>query len=252
MAMKSSEKGRVPIIRHNEPTDPIQMASYEARYLEDIERHLAQHIGECDTVLHEILSHTVHVDIHVIKPNEKVPYLTLVTSGMSDLEMNVPEGLDPADEYQLAELVAFLPEDWPLDGFFDDSKDGDDREPPGWYVARWLKHYARMPHEYKSFITWFHTAANGDPAESIGEGVGMVGFLFAPPLQIGQDGLFVSTHDDRRIRLMSLVPIWPDEVVYAVNEGGEALCEKLDIAENFVFDPFRQSCLKRKKFFGLF
>lgn len=251
MGEKSGDRDTVPIYRHDEPTEPIKMASYECRYLEDIERHISQFVGESENVLHEILSPTVHVDIHIIKPNENVPHLTLVTSGMSDLDMTVPEGLEPTDEYKLAELIAFLPPDWPLEslkGVLGDSEDN----PPGWYVVEWLKHYARMPHEYQTFVSWFHTTANGDPASPIAEGVGMVGFLFAPALQLGPNGLFIPTHDNRQIRLLNLVPIWPDEVVYAVNKGGEALCEKLDRAENFVFDPARQSCLRRKKLFGLF
>lgn len=256
MASDSNGGKRVPIYRHNEPAQPDSMASYECRYLSDIEAHITQHIGPYDCVLHEMLSPTVHVDIHVIKPNSRIPYLTLVTSGMSDLDMTVPEDVETAEDYQLAEMIAFLPPDWPTDDFRG-SLDLEDYEldkgdPQGWYPARWLKHYARMPHEYKTFLTWFHTSANGDPASPIEDGVGMVGFLFAPPLQLGEKGMTVHTHDLRQIRLLNLVPIWADEVVYAVNKGGSALCEKLDGAENFVFNPARQSCLKRKKLFGLF
>lgn len=233
------------------------MATCECRYLEDIEKHIAEYIGPYDDILHEILSPTVHVDIHVVKPNDRIPYLTLVTSGMSDLDMIVPESYEPAEDFALAEMIAFLPPDWPISSFAGSFGFGEDgskatEDPPGWYPAGWLKYYSRMPHEFKTCLTWSHTSANGDPASPIADGVGMVGFLFAPPLQLGEDGMTIKTHDNRRIRLLNLIPIWPDEIVYAVNKGGSALCERLDKAENFVFDPARRSCLKRKKLFGLF
>jgi Suppressor of fused protein (SUFU) len=251
MDKKSNQDTGVPIYRHTSRTKPLKMASYECRYLEDIQKHIGKHIGESDDVLHEILSPTVHVDIYIVKPSDEIPYLTLITSGMSDLDMTVPEGVEPAEEYRLAEMIAFLPPDWPIGGFSGIS-DGKENDPPGWYVAGWMKHYARMPHEYQSLLSWFHTTANGDPASPIEKDIGMVGFLFAPALQLGPQGLFIHTYDDRQIRLLNLIPIWPDEVAYAVKKGGEALCDKLDGVENFVFDPARQSCLKRKKFFGLF
>lgn len=252
MEAETGKDGRVPIRRHDEPPKPIEWASYECRYLEDIVKHIAEHIGPTTgNVLHEILSPTVHVDLHVIPPSDKVPYLTLITSGMSDLDMVAPDDVESYEEYKLAEMIAFLPPDWSVESVTG-TEGKDEKEPPHWYVARWLKHYARMPHEYQTMLSWFHTTSNGEPASPIEDGIGMVGFLFAPAIHLGTEGLVVKTHDGRDIRLLNIVPIWPDEVVYAINKGGQALCKKLDREENFVFDPTRQSCLKRKKFFGLF
>ncbi len=251
MGKKPVAKGSVPIHRHQEPLEPTQMASYESRYLEDIDQHILKHIGQQGDVLHEILSPTVHLDLHIIKPNEKIPYLTLITSGMSDLDMVVREGTENPDEYQLAEMITFLPPDWPIEAFAGTGSEGSENL-KGWYPAGLMKYHARAVHERKYALSWYHTVANGDPAEPIEEGVGMVGFLMAPPLQLGQEGFFIPTHDGREIRLLNLVPIWPDEVVYAINKGGSALCDKLDRVENFIFDPNRKSCLKRKKIFGLF
>ena len=226
-------------------------ASPEGRYLQDIQDHIEKFIGPSDSVLHEIVSPTIHVDIHIVPPTTKIPYLTLMTSGMSDKDMNVPSAAVPKADYELAEIIAFLPPDWPVEEFTSTGDDADEN-PSGFYPVFWMKHYARKVHEQNIAMSWFNTTANGDPAEPIEDGVGMVGFLFAPPLQLGPGGLFVPTHDNRQIRLLSLVPIWSDEVVYAINKGGESLCDRLDVAENFVFDPSRQSCLKRKKLFGLF
>ena len=225
----------------------------EGRYLADISKQIDRHIGKDRYVLHEIVSPTVHIDIHVIAPNQQFPYLTIMTSGMSDIDMVVPKGATPAEDYKLAEVIAFLPADWPIDQLANSTEEG--TESPGWYPIRWLKHYARMAHERNTALSWYVSTSNGAPASPIGEATDMVGFLFSPAIQLGGEGLFVPTRDDRKIRILNLVPILGDEVQFAMKKGGEALCGKLDQAENFVFDPVRKSCLiqqKRKKIFGLF
>ena len=231
-----------------------ELPELEGRYLAEIGKHINKHIGSKSFVLHEIVSPTVHIDVHVIEPNQQLPYLTLVTSGMSDLDMTVPKGLNPDEEYKLAEIIAFLPADWPVNNL-NLAGSEDDSEQIGWYPVRWLKHYARFPHEKNTALSWFSSTSNGNPALPIGGDTEMVGFLFAPALQLGSEGMFVPTNDGRRIRLLNLVPIHTDEADFVMKRGGEALCDKLNQAVNFVFDPLRKSCLssvRRKKLFGLF
>lgn len=55
--------------------------------IEEISEHIERHIGEICMVFHEVISDTVHIDVHHIKPTEERPFHTLVTSGMSDLQM---------------------------------------------------------------------------------------------------------------------------------------------------------------------
>ena len=226
----------------------------QGRYLQEIGNHISNHIGSKSYVLHELVSPVVHVDVHVIEPNQQLPYLTLVTSGMSDLDMNVPKGVSSIEDHKLAEIITFLPADWPIEKF-GLSDETENSEPIGWYALRWLKHYARMVHDKKTAISWYSSSSNGNPPSSIGDETDMVGFLFAPALQLGEHGFFIPTLDGRKIRLLNMIPILPDEVDFVKKRGGEALCDKLNDAENFVFDPNRKSCLKsakRKKFLGLF
>lgn len=81
------------------------------RYLSEMSNHVQNHFGRTSFVLHEEKSATVHVDVHVVPPNADRPYFTLLTSGMSDLNMHVPEGLK---EFELAEACLCLPSYWPL------------------------------------------------------------------------------------------------------------------------------------------
>ena len=64
------------------------------RYLETITKHVQMHFGTNSFVLHENKSSPVHVDLHVVPPTNSRPYFTLLTSGMSGLDMHVPAGLE--------------------------------------------------------------------------------------------------------------------------------------------------------------
>jgi hypothetical protein len=75
------------------------------RYLETITKHVQRHFGTDAFVLHEHKSSTVHVDLHVVPPNHSRPYFTLLTSGLRDLDMHVPAGLD---DLALAEVFPLL------------------------------------------------------------------------------------------------------------------------------------------------
>ena len=58
---------------------------------EAIERHVEEHFGAIEFVFHAVPSTGVHV--LVVGPSEDRPSRTLVTQGMSDLPMTVPDGL---------------------------------------------------------------------------------------------------------------------------------------------------------------
>lgn len=72
-----------PIYQHGEPTPWAPPAGEEN--VEEISAHIERHLGPVDSVYHEILSDTVHIDVHIVKPTESFPFHRLVTSGMSDL-----------------------------------------------------------------------------------------------------------------------------------------------------------------------
>lgn len=80
------------------------------RYLETINKHIERHFGADGFVLHEDKSSTIHVDVHVVPPKASRSYFTLVTSGMSDLAMHMPKGLEAL---ALAELCLCLPKHRP-------------------------------------------------------------------------------------------------------------------------------------------
>lgn len=122
-----------PIYQHGEAS--AWQPAVSGDFIEQISVHIETHLGPIEGVLHEI-------DIHVVKPTQKFPFIRLVTSGMSDLPMMTPE--DP-DIPRYIELMMTLPADWKLDqASFNDET---------WYwPVRLLKSLARLPHKYQTWL----------------------------------------------------------------------------------------------------
>jgi hypothetical protein len=139
------------ILRHQQRVEPEQLASIDAELIEAVSSHLARHFGPDGTVLHEIVSDLVHVDIHVVPATVDRKWLTLVTSGMAERPMDAPPG---AEDCRYAELLLALPADWPTD----EASLKDERY---WWPFRLLKQLARFPHEYRTWLWLGHSMPNG-------------------------------------------------------------------------------------------
>jgi len=85
--------GGSEVMRHEKRVPDSAPPTHSAVNLEAIQAHVAGHIGKIDKVLHEIVSDGVHIDVLVVPASDDRPYHLLVTSGISDQAMKVPEGL---------------------------------------------------------------------------------------------------------------------------------------------------------------
>src|SRR5687767_15165770 len=74
-----------PVYRYSDAERPteFEMAIGDSENIQRISEHIEQHCGEVESVLHELVSDLVHIDIHYVKPTPERNYHTLVTSGMS-------------------------------------------------------------------------------------------------------------------------------------------------------------------------
>lgn len=99
------------IIQHSARTTPPPIVAPHAENLDAVEKHISRHLGEPATVFHELVSTTVHIDVHFVRSSPERPWISLVTSGMSDIPMTTPAG---AEEFRFAELMIRLPADWKL------------------------------------------------------------------------------------------------------------------------------------------
>jgi hypothetical protein len=207
-----------PIYRYTEPAHKDLQPARGIEHIEEISDHIEKHLGPIETVFHEMISHLVHIDVHYIKPSGRFPWHILVTSGMSDLPMHVPEGLEA---HQYAELCILLPANWPLsqEAFKDENN---------YWPVRWLKEIARFPHEYETWVGWGHTIPNGSEAAPFAGNTGLGCMLLLPSISLPEDFVTLKTKDGLSINFYCLYPLYKEELDYKLKEGCDKLLDKFE------------------------
>jgi hypothetical protein len=249
--MEEQEKSPsgAPIFRYEdyEPR-PFQPAIGDGDNIEAISNHIEKHIGPIASVFHEILSDLVHIDVHWVKPSEKFPFHTFVTSGMSDLPMNVPEGLE---EHQFAELCILLPENWDIKAKDMVTMSEIFQGENNYWPIRWLKILAKFPHELRSWVAWGHTIPNGETADPFAENTQLGCLLLMPSLSLPQD-FFEMNENGKLTKFYCLYPLYREEMDFKLKKGMDALMEKFDKHKiKDVVDINRVNTCKKKGFLGL-
>lgn len=236
--IERSESG-APIYRHVDRKQPFTVPEHITEHLEEIEAHIERHIGKIETVFHEIVSDLIHLDVLFIPASAKRPYHVLVTSGVSDQPMNVPDGLN---EHNRVELIIALPKEWPL------TQESFKSENNYWPI-RWLKQIGRLPHEYDTWIGWGHTIPNGDPAEPIAN-TKFTGFMLTPAYSLPPDFFQLKTKNGNTIRFYALIPLFQEEMDFKLNNGADSLEEKFEKQNvDFIVNPNRSNVVKKKGWF---
>lgn len=232
---EKSESGS-PIYRHAEKEREWQAPEHSGRNIEAVEAHVEQHIGKIETVYHEILSDRVHLDVLFVPAADDRPYHTLVTSGVSDLPMQVPEGVEA---FNRVELLIALPKSWSLnhESFKDEAN---------YWPVRWLKHVGRLPHDYDTWIGWGHTIPNGDPPEPIAN-TRFVGVMLSPAFWLSEAFYQLKAESGDTITFYSLVPLYQEEMDLKLKKGADEIEERLEKQRvGFVLDPSRTNVGKPK------
>ncbi len=232
-------EGGSTVYRHEAGDREFQPAFGEEQNIAAISAHIEKHIGPVENVLHEIISDLVHIDVHCIEPTEDRPFRTLVTSGMSDLPMNTPEGLE---ELQYAELCICLPPDWPIskEAFADHSN---------YWPVEWLKILARFPHEYETWLFEGHTIPNGDPPEPFAPNTKFCGWLLFCPVLAPEEFFELKLENGKTIHFFTIYPLYEGEMNMKLKKGTEALVEKFEKAGvTDVLDLDRKDVSKRTGF----
>lgn len=244
-----SESGN-PIYRYDEikPQD-FTPAFGDGENIEAISDHIEKHIGNIECVFHEIISDLVHIDIHWVKPSKKFPFHTLVTSGMSDIPMAVPEVMKGN---QFAELCILLPENWQIAGENHQTMEEVFSEETNYWPIRWLKIIARFPHEYSTWVGHGHTIPNGENAEPFADNTKLGCMILMPSITLGDDFFKLEINSEKTINFYCLYPIYKEEMEYKLKKGSDALIdnfEKYNISD--VVDINRRNTSLKKGLFGL-
>jgi hypothetical protein len=201
-----------------------------------------------EQVMHELLSDQVHIDVFLFPPNDSRPFWTLVTSGMSDLPMKVPEGFSNPEKYQRAEMVVSLPANWISKddfGAYQLSKFDDESR---WWPIRWLKYLARFPHSFETWLWYEHTLPNDDPPKPIGPNTEMIGFLLGPPVTWPVEKMRMQAQNGASISFIALYPVHADEMTLKLNKGADALFDLFAASQvTEIIDPRRSSVVPKKR-----
>jgi hypothetical protein len=209
-----SESGQ-PVYRYEPPKErPLQPAFGDSDNIEAIAKHIEAHIGPPDHVFHELVSDLVHIDIHMVAPDAARGrgYYTLVTSGMSERPMTVPEG---AEELRYAELVIRLPATWRL-------SQEDFKDEANYWPVRWLKILARFPHEFETWLGEGHTIPTGDPPEGYAPDTKLCCMVLVRS-ELSPEDFQTLELSDRNVHFYSLVPLYREEMDLKLKHGADAL-----------------------------
>jgi hypothetical protein len=142
-----ADEGKTPdgtsVIRHDTAETRLGVTPHAGRYRKARESAYAQLFGEALNVSHELLPLVPHIDVYIFqrKRGDQIVY-SLVTGGMSDLEMTLPRSA--VDVPRRVELIFYC------------------TEPREEYIStlRWVAHF---PHGNKSWLGHGHTMPNGNP-----------------------------------------------------------------------------------------
>lgn len=126
-------------------------------YIEAREEAYLKMFGSVGSVSHELVPQVPHVDVYTFPPSRRRPFHTLITGGMSDWPMRVPEGVP-----ERTELILYVAE--PAEQHEE--------------VLRWLAH---LVHDQDTWISPGSTISNGRPPEPIFANSRLDNFLFLPP-----------------------------------------------------------------------
>ena len=228
-----------PVYQHGEESE--WQPPHGEMCLEQIGDHIATHLGPVPTVFHELVSDTVHIDVHQVPPTDDFPFWRLVTSGMSDLPMSVPEGVAVPRHL---ELIATLPGAWKMSQA--------DFQDENWYwPVRLLKSLARLPHKHSTWLAYGHTVGNADPPEPYASNTRLCASILLPPISAprGFDTLVID--ESKTIEFLAVVPLYPEELALKMRRGVQALTRKLEAAGvSDQIDPARRNVAKKR--WGLF
>jgi len=202
-----------------------------------IAQHIEDHFGEDFKVLHSKKSFSVHIDIYVVPPTKERRYGLLITSGMSELPMNpppdvwkwwkidvnkLPKEARKALNCDYAELVIKLPPDWPLpseelkkDDYF-------------WPIEE-LHHLINYVHNDKQWFWDGHTFGGESGSTTFAKNTKLAGWLFVfPSLFLPQKFPMLKISPSKLICFLQLIPLYSEEIKFALRNGKPALLKKLD------------------------
>lgn len=192
------------------------------------------------------------IELAVMFPTAAEPYYVVHTIGMSAEPMNLDD-MPKKRQYEWlrwAELMLFLPGDWPVDESRWPQHLNDPEDKPAAWPLRLLRLLAALPRKGNTWLGAGHSIPNGAPPHPYAENAPFTGaVLFLPGEKNGPRAVeSVKIGGGKRLMLYLVVPVYPQEMAYKLEKGAEALEEKLRGVENgFVADIRRPPAVEQEE-----
>jgi Suppressor of fused protein (SUFU) len=211
-----------------------------------ISNHIENTIGKIHTVLHEIISDEVHLDVCYVKSDPSREFEALITMGMSAIPINTPA---ESNEPKYIELIILLPKDWPLEHLNMFSEDY-------YWPIRLLKDLARFAHHNQTYLGYAHTIANAENENELSPYAKNNNFcasILLPSMTLGEESFILRRDDDQDIYFFCVVPIFQDELFFKFEHGADQLMNLFDEHQvSDIVDIYRHSVTPQpKEKFGL-
>lgn len=217
------------------PVHPLVEMFKDRHFYEEhpevIGNHLARFFKEGQTtVFHEMFSPDFHLDVYFINDPER-QYNILLTSGMSLLDMNVPDAVEDKAPYRFAELMLLLPKSVE----FGKTVTGEGAND---WIINMLKETARFPHHYGTWLSIGHTLQAAEDMAPYDESTAYTGVVILPSVTFDEDFTTIPCAEGV-INIYSIYPLYRHELEYKIANGYNALLDCLiekDAKEIFSYE----------------
>lgn len=229
-----------PIYTYHDGPNEFQPAVTETNK-DLITNHIETNLGPIARVFQEKDSDTVCIDIHHVPASKQQPYNILVTSGMSDLAMQLPGKIHAPRHL---ELMAVLPANWKISQI--------DFADENWYwPVRQLKFLARFPHKFDSWLGWGHSIPNNEPPEPFADNTRFSAIMLLTSVHTPNAFHQLKIDSDTTIQFLSIVPLYKEEMHFKLRNGPNQLLEKFEHqGVTDLIDSGRKNCVRKS--LGLF
>lgn len=194
--------------------------------MREVIEHIEKYYGKIANEIEISKGFGKDIKITIINPTEDQPFYTLITVGLSDYKMDVPDEYDMLN-LEFAEVLISLPDYWDI---------YNKAEMWQWPINL-LKSIVNLAVSRGGFISWGQTIDNLVPFSKTYTEQSAV--ILVEPQMIDDEGLELIL-PDREINFYQIIPIYIEELEYKEAYGSEEL---INIMGNvsFIVNPFRYS-----------
>ena len=199
---------------------PPHISAASASYRQEIVAHIEKHLGPITATFRREDSDSP-IDLLWLRPGANRPYHTLITLGLSDRPMDIPDDVANKNAAERAELMIMLPPEWNI------SPDNLKSEQGYWPIA-WLTMLADFARAPGNWLGTGYVFPNGEPMSEIAD-TPFSGILVLPPfVSHAHEACVFHSRDGTRLNLYALIPLYPGEIELKTAQGLDVLLERFD------------------------